>query len=735
MAVIDVEMISDVFGQLVQGVASTGAIPVGIVKGLGPGRLIAAFKWGQTDVGIVPPGFIPSPGVLTARCAVTLQHISIAELDVNPNAVGHTTAATAWISISATPASLFIHLLAIQVPNTPVEWFTPRILVAWRSVPDIAAAHIVSAALVIQDGVVTLRFGTRASDNLLTSPANLVRGVDEQWAIHVPGDFFAEKVMDALQRALVKPPDGTSVEDSPTASWEFHDGAWVAIGSVGLEKKDACPTILGRVNVSVTVDVVLTPSATIAPPSPRLNMTLVLNSDASDWDSFRCWLGNGLIGSVFLDEFSTPIIGGPAGEASFLIGALLSLITVAEFVRSEAGKPLKDQDFDDFTLVGSSTTSATYSGNLPLPALVQTTAGGLSNGRINAADTGSFGMLISGSIIPFGATHQVSFTPNGGNLASQLKNKFDCGHKRWFRLAEIQPILVTDTAIPVGEDPVVKQVKVFPSTTASPASLWSVDIPPPDIAQYVTIKGSNLVKPGDTGRVYLHTSAGLRRFDIAPLPNIAAPSHKQEIAAVGACLNHSKVFTPREKILWLPDPAPFVVHFDPLRQWLFTFPQLSESIQLSLYQLRDNVRNEHPLQFIAPGSGSASFELLTDNTTEILIEHNHNTIPEGRVVQRWITLVHVIDIGEPGHSLVRSGSRIIVTQSNGHFTFDLSTALGKRQPGKLHSSAYALPKQHGYGSATNNISFSLTLPGGKVAALFENKLVIGVPSEKMVYAD
>jgi hypothetical protein len=764
MAVIEMEMVSDVFGQFVRGVAQRGPIPTGTVKGLGQSRLIAAFRWGQVDVGPAPPGFNAPPGVLTARCSVALQHISIAELDANPNATGNTMPVIAWITITATATNLQIHMIAIQVPNTPLEWYTPKILVAWRNVPDIADARIISAAMVLKDEVVTLRFGTRMSDNLLTTPANLVRGVDQQWAIHIPGDFFAEKVLDALNHAMEKPPPGTTVEDTPEASWEFHDDAWVAIGSVGLEKKDACPAILGDVDVSVTVDVVLTPSATTTPPNPRLNMTLGFNSNASDYDSFRCWLGNGFVGSAFLGYFSTPIIGSAAGEASFLIGALLSLIAVAETVRLQAADELNEQNFDNFTLASSSGTSATYSGSLALPSLVQSTGSGLSNGTINGADVGSFGMLISGTIIPFGADHQVSFIPNGGALSSRLKNKYDCGRKSWYRLAEVLPILITDTANPVGEDPVVNQVKVFPTSTAVPANLWTVEIPPPDISQYVTIKSSRSVKPGDTGRVYLHTSADLRRFDINALPEIAAPSPHQEFLAVAACLNHSKVFQPQEKIRWLPDPVPFVLHIDPIRQWLFTFARLAETSQLSVYQLRDNVRDKNPLHFTATRPGSASFEMLTDASTEILVEHKHENIGEGRILQRWINPVHVIDIGEPGLSLVRSGSLLIISQSNGIYTFDLSSARGKRQVGefrlsKISKGGYELVQQtrkvlsgvtrvagqKNYGlpqkeddyqrKKDRQTSFSLTLPGGRVAALFENKLIIGVPSESMVYGE
>ena len=101
MALIEVEMIVTRFNQLVQSLASAGPIPIGVWDSLGSNRLIVEFTWNQATAGLAPPGFNTPFGNLTARCAVTLRHVSTAELDANPDATGETMAATAWIMISA----------------------------------------------------------------------------------------------------------------------------------------------------------------------------------------------------------------------------------------------------------------------------------------------------------------------------------------------------------------------------------------------------------------------------------------------------------------------------------------------------------------------------------------------------------------------------------------------------------------------------------------------------------
>ena len=217
----------------------------------------------------------------------------------------------------------------------------------------------------------------------------------------------------------------------------------------GSREEDACPGLLGDVDLSITVDVVLTPSANITPPPPqppRLNLTLRLSSDVSDWDAFRCWLGSGGLASAILGYIATPIIGPGAGGIGFLAGGIISLVVVAETVRLDAGKEITGTSINNFTLVSSSSTTATYTSQNNLPTLVTTAPNGTSNGQIRAATTGPHGMLISGTVLYLAANHNVTFVPNGGALASALKNSYDCGRGTWLREAEIQGVSIEDRA-------------------------------------------------------------------------------------------------------------------------------------------------------------------------------------------------------------------------------------------------------------------------------------------------
>ncbi|AYC30979.1 hypothetical protein D3880_00630 [Pseudomonas cavernae] len=744
MALIEIEMLEQRFNQLVHLLVSAGPIPIGILSGLGVSRLIAEFTWNRVEVGHAPPGFVPPVGVLTARCEVTLRHVSTDELDVDPNAVGTTTRATSWVNISANTSSLMIDLLAVEVPAAPTQFFTPQIRIARHQIDQLEELEelgidgIAAALLLFRDGIVTVRFATRATDPIQSVPLNLLAGVGDEWAIRLSGELFTDALLAALQKTLAKPPGGTTVEDAPTAFWGVKGGSFAAIGSVGLEKKDACPGLFGDVDISVTVDVALTPSANFAVVPPQLDLTLQLSSNASDWDALRCWLGSFGLGSALLGFIAGPIVGPVFAGLALLISSISTLIIVGEKVRLDAGKEVSGTDVEDFTPTSSTSTTATFIRHVDLPSL---------NDSVESATTGPLGMLISGRILLLPAIHEVTFTPNGGALVGTLRNSFDCGRRTWQQETEVQDILIEDRADVLGRDLGRVPVTVFKSSAATPPDLWSVEYPVPSPQQLVAIRGSKKVKPGDTGRVYLHTSAGIRRFDIPAVPPLAAPTQQETIAAVAQCARKERVFTPREELEWLIDPPPFDFGYPALRQWLFTFAELPAATRIVIHRVSDGVRSQ-AMEFTAEHAGEASLEFITDPATNLFMEHNQDVIAAGRLLQRWVIPTEMIDIREPGLQLMRSGSMIAVAQRGGVFAHDLETGSNMRQPGELRLTKLATgglevmqqtrrhlsrglarkgPGQIAREIAPGALPFSLTLPGGKVAALYENKLFIGIP--------
>lgn len=218
MALIEVEMIAEKFNQLVQLLASAGPIPIGILQRLGPERLIAEFAWNQVAVGLLHPGFTTQSGTLTARCALTLRHVSTAELDVDLNATGTTTVTTAWIRISTSAADLRIDLLAIEVSDVPTQWFATPILVVRRRVPAVDGTNIAAAVLILADEIVTLRFATLATDSLQAPPLNMLSIIEDEWVIRLSEEIFTEQLLQSLEGSLTPPLAGTTIEDSPSAS-------------------------------------------------------------------------------------------------------------------------------------------------------------------------------------------------------------------------------------------------------------------------------------------------------------------------------------------------------------------------------------------------------------------------------------------------------------------------------------------------------------------------------------
>jgi hypothetical protein len=741
MALIEIELLSSKFNQLVQFLASAGPIPIGVLTALGPNRLIAEFTWNSVSVGAAPPGFNVPAGTLTASCAVSIRHVSTAELDADPNATGLTTQATAFVRISATTSLLSVDLLAIDIANNPLQSFAATRPIARFPipVPPIPGVTLAGAALLLSGGVVTLRFATRATDSLEGMPLNLLftTGGDE-WAIRLSGELFVEQLLARLQQFVGDPQSDLTIEDPATASWGMRDGNWAAIGSIGIEKEDACPPfgdpeilgdILDPVDLSITINVVLTPSANMTPVPPRLNLNLHVSSDVSDWDTFRCWLAGGGSASALVGEVVTVALGPAMGGLSLLAGAISSLIAVAETVRLRAGNDVTERNIQDFTQVSSSSTTATYAGGMNLPTLVRQ-VGNQTNGSTSPPTTGPFGMLISGSIQFWMAQHKVTFKPNGGTLTSQLQNSYNCDRERWEHEAKIQEITIEDLPfVPLAGDLNRILVTIFPSSVATPSQLWSIEETFPELEQLVRVFGTSTVNTGDTGRVYLHTSAGIRRFDIQPLPNAAPPTQPQIIAAVAKCARASRMFTRLDELHWLFDPPPYDFGFPPLRQWLFTFAELPPGTRIDIHRVAGGVRGNRLATVVGERGGNASFELITNADEELVLEHNQEVISEGRLLQRWIIPTEIIDTGVRGRTLRRSESLISIMDGHGTFTHDLETGRPLNRP-LMHEEASRFEAERYSDKQQSEIpSFSLTLRGGKVAALFEDKLVLGIPWE------
>jgi hypothetical protein len=557
----------------------------------------------------------------------------------------------------------------------------------------------------LRDGVVTLRFATSPSDNLLDTPLNLlnVRETGDDWAIRLSGEALAQQLLDRLASGVTPPPSGTNIEDAPEASWTWNVGTWLAAGSVGLQKPDACPGLFGDVDISVTVKVAMqfTPDAAAVPPV--LNLQVRIWSDASDWDSFRCWLGSGGIASVLLGAITGPIVGVVTGVAT--------LIVVGEIIRLDAGSEVAGTPLGgSLALVSSDSTSATYAGNAPLPSLASSGIGTVSGATVN-----EFGVVVTGKILFLPAQHKVTFNPSEGTLPSRLTRTFSCSSHSWEHDVAVQDIQISDRATVFNVDLGLVPVTVFPSTVTTPAALWSVEPLAPTGAQRVRIVGSSSVKAGDSGRLYLHTSAGIRRYDIPALAGLPPLTPEDQIKGLAACLQNTKEFFATETIKWLVDPPPFDYGYPAVRQWLVVFAAIPAGTQVSVNLYRDGMPYGEPVSFVANESGESAFEFVTDRATELVVEHtNHEGTLKGRVHQRWLLPTHIIAVGDAPTALLRSGTTISVATRKGVVSLDVESGLILR------------PLDAARGKTTSH-SLSLALPSGKIAAAYGDNLLIGIP--------
>jgi hypothetical protein len=153
-------------------------------------------------------------------------------------------------------------------------------------------------------------------------------GASANWLIHVPSAFFVDMIAGPFRAGLANLPDKTTVEDAATASWlMINSGSWGVRARAGIEKEDACPGLFADVDLSVEISAEA--SFVPNPDEERIDVGLTIGADASDWDSFRCWLGTGGIATIAA-AIVNPLLAIPT--------ALASLVYVSESVRTAVGR-------------------------------------------------------------------------------------------------------------------------------------------------------------------------------------------------------------------------------------------------------------------------------------------------------------------------------------------------------------------------------------------------------------
>jgi hypothetical protein len=714
MGLIELEFLTNHFENLVQVVVSAAPIPAPTFDILGADRLVASLSWPTVNLAAPTPGLEPPPGFVLTRASLRIGHASIAELTANPAAMTFTNA-TAWlfVGVSAAPHRLTADIVRIDIPGRPLSApFSPPLPHAGQPTRlrlDLPLGlTAVGQAVLTADDVCTVRFVTTHDENLFAPPANRVKALNEGWAIHVSGSVIAEQLLSHLREARQKLPAGVTVETEPFASWHYGlvgltTVGWGAFGGFAVEKKDACADV--DISVDITASVIL--SADL--DADTLTSRLQIASDASDWDSFRCWLAKGgLIAAVFLPPL-----------------AIDTLAAVGIRIEKESGGAIADNaPGGDWVKIGGTDSSATYenvSHGIPNAGPTSKIGG---NPTIDAA-----GLVISGEFNPLPrAEHQEPhFTPNGGVIDGRWIGGFSCQRNEWSQSYELPYVEVVDQAL-VGPLPFARlPVKMFATSTVLPADLWSLEAVRGNFDETVRIVSHAaaadhqptppfldppVLNPKPSGLAFIHTTAGLKRFDLGPIPRSKTPPDEIHLIPMRVnCRNFGEEwFDPRLVVSWLVDPPELDFGHAALRQWQLTISEVPRATSIVVHGLRNGEVTEQLASVTMSKSGQVALEFVTDAETELAIDHTLREAPPGaRMTQRWLIPTAIAEFDGTATGLVQHGDAVHVTGVDR--LASLSMLTGQAVP--------AVDAQ--------SPPFSLTLADGKVAAIHGNRLVIAVP--------
>jgi hypothetical protein len=725
MSVIEIEFREDRFRRILWFLLSAAPIPAPTLAPLGADRLIAGMRWGPVEFGAPPWLQVTPPGTLFVRSDVEISHVSLAELATDADATRARTQASAWLLVRATPTTLEADMFGLVLPDGHLRAVPSLRVGSERLGTDKLSA--VGAAIIHQGEVVTVRLGTAATDNLLAPPVNRLDHVDNTFLLRVSGEALAERVLGALREATSPPPNGLQIEDQPSAAWlptglawGGQPPQWGAVGNVGLKKPDACPGLFGDVDLSVAVEAVLTiqpdPPATPGGTPSTASMFLRIKGDASDWDIFRCWAGSGGLIASLLGILGAPLIG--------TLGNLAGAIMLGGYIDAQVSKDVKNLKAPaGFTKVSEDDDSVLYRGILDL------TQFGAGNSSIIVDEYGLTFFRNPSDVVA--ADHaSTPRWPDNRRLETSWNGRYDCKEARWTETVHVADVPVRDTVLALNKQVRSNLVTVFPTTKVEPAGQWRVEIPQRAIDPTVRVLPAGPIAPGDTGRLYLHTSAGILRLDLDPVPQIPERDPIVQYIQSVNCRMFGTEVNPTKRIRWLVDPPPGDFAHPPLRQWLVSIPRLAEGARLAVSWVRDGEETGRVLKHTADRAGAVLLELVTDAQTELALEHSLDVLPPGsRLTQRWLIPLHIVELPAPAQALARDGEYVL--------------ALGSGRVHALHrtlGTVEVVPIDNLAGTARERLNverrrqtfdgppYSLAIPGTEViATAWEDRLVLALP--------
>jgi len=788
MAFVEIELADFTFQELTLFLLSMSTIPFPLLDSLGSDRLISGFEWiGVADAVPVqldsaPAGYTAPAGTLAVSARLNVHHVSIAELDAG--SAGSVNAGTAWLAISNPLTGLKIDLIGLDLDGkAPVRFLTaPVTLLSYdqirKSLGSSGAVGIYGSIFFHVNGIVTLRYANGPDDNLQQPPANHLQdsgqawGIGYAWLIRIDGGVFVSELLNNTNQALNPAPKGIVVEDAPTAQWNLlqpPQNSWGVAGQFGIKKIDACPTAFGNADISAAVDARLwfaspDPNQPIPSQMPtQFTLGLSMQAEPSDWDVFRCYAGNLGLGSVLLTIVS-PLAGILVGLGSFIGLDEYVFITTGSAVTGQA-TPSGWQKIDPTDSQPDYVEYQSDPFNLPT----------FPNGTLRTYAMNEFGLITAGSpplIAPL--EHTVVYTPANGQLPTDMNYVYSCRENGWVKNVMVQSVTITDSFQLSSTSSIPMPVKVFPTSTALPANYWTVLIPDNEIViQTVQIAGADDVPSGSVipgshppaGSAYIHTSAGIKRFDIDAVPAKQPPSGLATTIGRLNCLRFAvaQQFLEEDMAKWLVDPPAYDYGSPAVRQWQLSFGAMLESSQIGVQPVAAGTAAGEEIH-LRPGATDegGNLELVTDGATELRVTFQ-GASPKGmRMYQRWLLPTQIIELGRSSvQQLARAGTTLAVRQANGLVSVDLTTGQvsahkvtlrslqaeggvlvgedGRHRyefdGGRLRSSTAAKPARKKKTRESKPLNLlcppaSVNLPDGRVAAIWGQKLVLAEPWQK-----
>jgi hypothetical protein len=607
-------------------------------------------------------------------------------------------------------------------------------------------APLVVSAVFVSLTTVTIRLGT-AGHNVFDQLADRRTGADvdqRKWLIRVSPEMFTDKLARALEKSLTPPKDGSELVAPPSVQWVQTQlmapgiapadlpgliegpvpglfaapdgGSWGAEGSYRIKKRHAC----GDADVVATVFTKLIPVPDVA--NKRLLVYLEIGVNPDDGTAFTCWWQK--VGAITLAGFlALPLL-------SLAFGLVTYGFITPNMIGDEVHKGVYGEEPPGgFELVGGGTNFAIYKLDTKLDL------GDLDKlgATIGYGKARADGVVLAGDLNvlapAIGAEHAPVFEPADGLLLGSWANGYKCG-TGWHAAFELQKIHIRNKLVEKGTGKTVldQPVAVFDTSWTTPAKHWSIEIPATKIDQYVSVTGdiAAYTHGGDEptaaedgvavlndpitlvdGYVFLHTDAGLGRFEIGRVPPPPEPPSLMTLAAMRVdCM---RLVHQLDDVHWLVDQPDFGYGHPPLRHWTIDIASALAGTRIDVSGVQPGQQPQTITSTTAEKTGPLSIEVVTDPRTELRLTHDHAGDLAGvQIGQQWLLPTTTTPATGVPAQLRLDGDQVVAIPAQAA----LSVTTGGTD---------------GVGSTPQTPPPSLALPDGRVAAWHNDHLILAYP--------